>query len=610
MAAVTFPDVVAHELMAMMASLAKAESRGDLDPEVAAAIRKGQHAISASVLAGGGWAALATAISSTGFAPYIAAAKLSAVIPFVTGPTLASLLFVMINPVTVVAGSAAIGYWAIRGRASAAREVAAARVAILLAVRGQGAEHGTAALLNALRDLHRMSDQDLHHLDATQRMAVRLQAGTIVNSLSSEIPAAVWAAPGIWGTQIASDQATNRQDAALVAGLTAGDMLYHAAAVDPGVLAAADFSRVTELDTPIDLAVQVASFASQGARVSLRGYSAEQLVMAQLIEGGHDVMLAEGATTPGHDLVVDGIPVQVKCGSSISLLHDHFTKYPDIPVIADNDLAAQAQALGEPWASMVTTTSDLDLVHVQSLVDQSLQAAEGLADVSVPIYAIVIGGARAAHKAWTGQIPVEDLPAWLIIDLTLRGVLAGAGQAGGAVVGLVVLGPAGALILGPIAGAAALLGTGQAHDLLDRGIRSEWRADVLEAAQDLHTALLNATNRQLRALTLRLERLRNAGTKLPHQVFDWLEARMADDLIAVIEKRESMPLPSSVRAAMELLVRASATGVIDPDVLRTRHRLAMCLAAKPSTTAAGRELGSKIGEAVLGLAGRALHVRR
>jgi hypothetical protein len=85
---------------------------------------------------------------------------------------------------------------------------------------------------------------------------------------------------------------------------------------------------------------------------------------------------------------------------------------------------------------------------------------------------------------------------------------------------------------------------------------------------------------------------------------------MADDLIAVIEKRESMPLPSSVRAAMELLVRASATGVIDPDVLRTRHRLAMCLAAKPSTTAAGRELGSKIGEAVLGLAGRALHVRR
>lgn len=604
-AAVTFPDVVAHELMAMMDGLAEAESRGDLDPEVAAAIRKGQHAISASVLAGGGWAAMATAIGSTGFAPYIAAAHLSAMIPFVTGPTLASLLFVMINPVTVVAGSAALGYWAISGRASSAREVAAARVAILLAVRGQGAEQGTVTLLNAFRELHRMSDQDLNHLDAKQRKAIRLQAGTIVTSLSGNIPPAASAAPGLWGARIVVDHATDRQDTALVAGLTAGDMLYHVAAVDPAVLAAADFSRVTEFDTPIDLAVHVAAFASQGARIALRGYSAEQLVMAQLIEDGHDVMLADGAATPGYDLIVDGIPVQVKCGTSISLLHDHFAKYPDIPVIADNGLAAQAQDLGEPWAPMVTTTNGFDLDHVQSLVDQSLQAAVGLAEVPVPVFAILIGGARAAHKAWTGQIPIEDLPAWLVIDLTIRGGLAGAGQAGGAILGLLVLGPAGALILGPVAGVAALLSTGRAHDLLDRGIRSEWRAEVLETARDLHKALLKAVERQVTALTLRLERLRSVSDALPHQLFAWLEARMADDLIAAIETRDQMPSPSSLRAAMELLVSASATDLVDPNVLRVRYRLARCLAAKPSTTGAAKELGGKIGEAIRERVGRA-----
>lgn len=604
-AAVTFPDVVAHELMAMMDGLAEAESRGDLDPEVAAAIRKGQHAISASVLAGGGWAAMATAVGSTGFAPYIAAAQLSAMIPFVTGPTLTSLLFVAINPVTVVAGSAALGYWAVSGRASAAREVAAARVAILLAVRGQGAEQGTATLLNAFRELHRMSDQDLNHLDAKQRKAVRLQAGTIVTSLSGNIPPAASAAPGLWGARIVVDHATDRQDTALVAGLTAGDMLYHAAAVDPAVLAAADFSRVTEFDTPIDLAVHVAAFASQGARIALRGYSAEQLVMAQLVEAGHDVMLADGAATPGYDLLVDGIPVQVKCGTSISLLQDHFAKYPDIPVIADNDLAAQAQDLGEPWAPMVTTTSGFDLDHVQSLVDQSLQAATELAEVPVPIYAMLIGGARAAHKAWTGQIPIEDLPAWLVIDLTIRGGLAGAGQAGGAILGLLVLGPAGALILGPVAGVAALLSTGRAHDLLDRGIRSEWRAEVLETARDLHKALLKAVERQVTALTLRLERLRSVNDALPHLLFAWLEARMADDLIAAIETRDQMPSPSSLRAAMELLVSASATYMVDPNVLRARYRLARCLAAKPSTTSAAKELGGKIGEAIRERVGRA-----
>ncbi|WP_140418226.1 hypothetical protein [Haematobacter massiliensis] len=117
--AVTFPDVVAHELATIMESLLAAESRGELDPEVAEAIRKGQQAVSTAVIAGGGWAALAGAIGAAGFAPYIVAAQLSAVLPFVSGPALTSLLFVMINPMTVLAGSAALGYWAISGKVGA-----------------------------------------------------------------------------------------------------------------------------------------------------------------------------------------------------------------------------------------------------------------------------------------------------------------------------------------------------------------------------------------------------------------------------------------------------------------------------------------------------------
>ncbi|WP_411837302.1 hypothetical protein [Paracoccus sp. ME4] len=604
-AAVTFPDVVAHEMTVMMDSLAAASDRGELDPEVAASIRKGQQAISAAVLAGGGWAALAGAIGAAGFAPYIAAAKLSAVIPFVAGPTLTSLLFVLINPVTVIAGSAALGYWAISGRAGAAREVAAARVAILLAVRGHGVENGIATLLNAFRRLHRMPDTELRHLGDKQLKAVRSHAGTIVATLSTDIPSASGRAPGLWGAQIAGEQGAERQDTALVAGLTAGDMLYHVAAVDPAVLAAADFSRVAEFETALDLTVHVASFASRHMRDGLRGYSAEQLVMAQLIEEGHDVILPESSTMPGYDLIVDGVPVQVKCGTSISLLHEHFAKYPNIPVIADNALATRAQALDEPWAPMVTTTSGFDLDHVQSLVDRSLEAAAGLADVPVPLYATIVGGARAAHKAWTGQIPVEDLPAWLIIDLTIRGGLAGAGQAGGAILGLVVLGPAGGLILGPVAGVVALLGTGRAHDLLERGIRSEWRAEVLEIAGELHSALLTATERQITALTQRLERFRTTESALPHELFIWLEARMADDLITAVEARGRIPSPSNLRLAMELLVKASAADVVDPGVLRAHYRLARCLAAKPSTTGAVKELGTKVSEAVRGRGGRA-----
>ncbi|WP_136683118.1 hypothetical protein [Falsirhodobacter xinxiangensis] len=603
-AAVTFPDVVAHELAGLMEGLTQAESTRDLDPEVAAAIRKGQQAISTAAIAGGGWATLAGAIGSAGFAPYIAAAKLSAVIPFVSGPTLTSLLFVMINPVTVLAGSAALGYWAINGQASAARELAAARIAILLTLHGQGSGSGMAALLDAFRALHRMADTDLLHLDDNQLHSIRQHAGAITTAVSTGIPPASLAAPGLWGERIAEGQATDRPDTALVAGLTAADMLYHAAAVDPLVLAAADFSRVADIATPLDLAVHVAGFASPGGQIGLRGYSAEQFVMAQLIEDGHDVMLAEGSTTPGYDLIVDGSPIQVKCGTNISLLHDHFKKYPDVPVIADNALALQAQSLDEAWAPMVATTSGFDLEHVQSLVDQSLSAALGLGEVSVPFYAAVIGGARAAHKAWTGQIPIEDLPAWLVIDLTIRSGLAGAGQTGGAILGLVVLGPAGALILGPIAGAAALLGVGRAHDLLDRGIRNEWRAEVLNEARDLHRGLLSGANRQIGALTIRLERFRKHGSHLPQDLFVWLEARMVDDLIAAFEARERLPSPSTMRAAMELLVKASTADMIAPDVLRARHRLARCLAAKPSTTDAAKELHAKLGTALRARVGK------
>lgn len=96
----------------------------------------------------------------------------------------------MINPMTVLAGSAALGYWAISGKVGAAREVAAARVAILLAVRGQGAADGADSLLNAFRGLHRMSDAHLAYLDNEQREEIRLKAGSIAETLSMEIPAA------------------------------------------------------------------------------------------------------------------------------------------------------------------------------------------------------------------------------------------------------------------------------------------------------------------------------------------------------------------------------------------------------------------------------------
>lgn len=592
---VSFPDIVASELVALMGGLSRVDLTGTVDPDVAASIQRGQTAISTAAVAGGGWAAFAAAVGSAGFAPYIAAAQLSAVVPFVSGPALVSFLAVMTNPVTVVAGTAALGCWALKGQSVSARETAAARVAILLAVRGmQDQDTGMDALASVLRRGHRFTEAELSHLSQKTRDGLILRGGQLERRLSGETPSPASSAPGAWGIPVKDDPLPAGADVGVVAGLTAGDMLYHAAAIDPAVLKAADFSRTVDLDSPLDLAAHVASFAADGAQIAVRGYAAEQLVMASLVKQGHIVELAASSTMPGYDLLVDGNPVQVKCGASLSLLQAHFSKYPDIPVIANADLARTAEASGEPWAHMVSSVEGFDLDYVQSILERSLGAAEAMSESMVPAYAMILGGARAAREAWTGEIPVEDLPAWLVIDLAIRGGLSSVGQIGGAFVGMLVIGPAGALVLGPAVGIAALFGTGQLHGLLDRAIRNPWHSSVMEAAERLRHTLVASCNRRLEMMLERQLRLRDYAEKLPGELSGWLDRRMADDVIHVWETLDGYGPVSTIRDAMELLIYASAVGMADPDVLAARRQLTSLIEAKPSTVASLRRVGEKI----------------
>lgn len=593
---ISFPDIVAEELMALMQGLREADLSGAVDSDVAAAIRKGQAAVSTAALSGGSWIAFATAVGSAGFAPYILAAQLSALIPFVSGPALVSFLAVLSNPVTVVAGTAALGYWAVKGRRVSAREIAAARIAVLLAVRGlQDQDGGLDALVTVFRGSHRLSELDLSYLSRRARDGLIDRARRVELRLGGGMPPAQSAAPGPWGRPIAEKTGPAVfEDAALVGALTAGDMLYHVAAIDPAVLMAADFSRTLDLDSPLDLATHVASFASMGAQVAVRGYTAEQLVMGRLIEDGHVVELAANSTMPGYDLLVDGNPVQVKCGKSLSLLREHFSKYPDTPVIADADLAAMAAASGEPWAHLVTSVEGFDLDYVTSILDRSLDAADALGESMVPVYAMAVGTARTATKAWKGEIPVEDLPAWLIFDLTIRGGLSSVGQVGGSFVGLLAIGPAGALVLGPALGVAALFGTRHLHDLLDQVIRSPWHAAVMDAAERMRRALLKACDRQLDMVVERRARLRQSGQTVPDDLMTWLDRRMADDVIYVWETLDGYEEVSTLRGAMELMIHASVIGMADPEVLSARKHLASLIETKPSTAGSLRQVGGRL----------------
>ncbi|WGD29867.1 hypothetical protein AncyloWKF20_19270 [Ancylobacter sp. WKF20] len=586
----SFPDVVAVEMKAILGGLAAISPATISDPAIVAAIQSGQTGMAAAVTAGGGWAAAAATVGATGFAPYILAAQLSAFLPFVSGPALVSFLAVMANPVTLAAGGAA-GVYMLGRQAISVRATVASRLVVLLALRGfQDRQAGMADLVSAFRALPRLTPSELPHLSRQQLTDLRAKHQAVEQKLGRPLPPAHQAPPGSWGQMLEPRKGAPEIDEVVLGGLTAGDMLFHAAAIDPTVLSAADFVRTLELTCPLDLAAHVSAFMSSGARIQLRGYTAEQVVMARLIDEGHAVELAANSTMPGFDLIVDGLPVQVKCGTSLSLLEHHFATYPDIPVIADNELAAMAVAGGKWWADRVTTVDGFDLGTVEELVSRTLVAAEALASPDLPLFAAIVGLGRGGIKAAKGEIPLNDLPSWLLIDLSIRSGLAAAGKLGGSLIGLIAIGPAGALILGSVVGVAALVGRHQARDLVDRALHAEWHASVVAAAADLRLALHTTYERQAKELLLRHARMMSASGELNAPLASWLERRALDDTVAALEALDELPSATDVRSAFDLLMHAARCVAPDSRVIEARAELIARLSNKPTDRAGASKL--------------------
>lgn len=454
-----FPEIVAEEMLALLADDAVVEAVAqNADPEIAKALRNGQAKARTAIAVGGVWVGGAAVAANAGFLPYIMAAHLSAFIPMVSGPALVSLLATLINPVTVFAGVATLG-WVGMGRGSRiVRSQLASRLGVMLAAQGtQNSDKGLEQFLTDMRALDRTTSDALRWMPAKDRTAMRRRFSVLSTHLSGPLPAPAGAPPEPWAKKRVSNDVT---DASLAFAMTAGEMIWHAAAIDHNVTMAADFSRSEDLGDPIAFACRASEFLIAGASWSLRGYTAERLVMDQLIADGHDVRLAEASNTPGLDLIVDGEPVQVKCGTAFSNLTEHFEKYPNLPVIANAALAEQAAQSDALWAHLVTTLPGFEIATIEEQIAETLGHAADLADPDILQFALSIGVLRGGLEVVQGRVPISDLPAWLLLDGASRGALALVGSKAGAWIGLVAIGPAGALILAPAIGSAALLGNG------------------------------------------------------------------------------------------------------------------------------------------------------
>lgn len=590
----SFPDVIAEEAFRLLEGLDAAEGSGRLDPEVAKAVAAGKAAAGNVAAVGGAWAAFAALVQGAGFAPYILAAQASAFIPFVSGPVAVSFLAVLVNPFTLIAGLAALGYWGVAKQGEGVRRIAAAQVAAILALAGMGREaEGTAALVSAFRRLADLGPDDLAHLPKKDALAVRRKVARLNSRLSRGLPSAVRPVSSRWTAPLAVARSGGDLEVPLVGAVTLADLIYHAAAIDPKVLAAADFSRSMDIEGPVDFAGRIGAFLSEGARTNLRGYTAEQIVAAHYIDAGCSVEIPATSNMPGYDLLIDGSPVQVKCGVGSGLLADHFDKYPDIPVVANSDLAEQVGTLKPEFRDLVSTFDGFDLSSVQEILDRSLQGAEGLADADVPLFAVLVGAGKGAYRVWKGEIPVEDLPEWLVIELSVRGALAAGGKVAGGFIGLLAIGPAGAVIAAPVLGVVALLLTGKAKTGAEKLLFREWHAEVMQEAQGLSAAMREALDRRTDALFHRALAFDAARVGMAPDLATLLYGRAVDDAIFAVECEEDLILPKDVTDLPELLLALGRLNVPDMATARARRRVENVLARKPTLRGQAKSLLDK-----------------
>ncbi|WP_073010482.1 hypothetical protein [Roseibium suaedae] len=575
-----FPEIVAEELMAFFADTEMVEAAvRNADPEIAKALRKGHESAMAAIATGGGWATFALVVANAGFAPYILAAQASAFIPLVGGPTLVSLLATLVNPLTVMVGVSTIAWLSMGKGAQIVRSQIAARLTVLLSASGSGnRDAGLETFLSDMRILGGLDDGDVFWLQEKDLLALRERTAKLDGWMRSPMPRAAIAPPGRWNVRPTGPDVS---DGLFVFGLSAGEMIWHSLAMDPKVLQAADFSRKADLADPLDFAANVHEFTSAGAGIALRGYTAERLVYDRLVADGHAVSFPEASNQQGFDLLVDGAEIQVKCGKSISILSEHFEKNPDIPVIANAALVEAARAHGEPWAPMVTTLPGFDLPTVEDMLSETLGHAADLADPDILEFALSIGLLRGGLEVARGRIPMGDLPAWMMIDGASRGLLGAVGTKVGAWVGLVSIGAAGAIVLAPVFGSAAIMANGTVKNAVQSGLMRDWIARMSAAADDLHGDLTEACDRRIACLQARnIELEANLGGS---DLERWMAIRASDDLIAAVEDRLLLETraPKTEAGCAELLILAADVAPADALALASSHLLQTVLFEKP-----------------------------
>lgn len=572
------------------------------DRSVEHAIKRGDLTAAVSLLSGGGLVGLGVAVKVAGFSAYILAAKASAVIPLLGGKTAVSALAVFANPVFAVSVILGGGYYINRKFTSSISRKIASGLVVQLTIQGlANSGHG---LVQCLNDFKGLSDSDISN---ETLIAKRKYIQSAIGDLPPTPGEPCTKLPSI--DQIDRDESLSRilygesrdtiYEAMAVAGLNTADILFNAVSIDPLVLKAADFSRIEDLDGIF----KFGAFANQIRAMSelkqeyiernLIGYVAEMVVSTRLQQ--YDVSFPDTSNNPGFDLLVDGNPFQVKCYSdsvtALKALDEHFEKYPDIPVYVNSEVLPAVTESNETWADSVFGVEGFDYETTNEILTQSLDAGAALSNTPIPVFAITCSLAKNVHRWWKGSIPLKNLPLEAIVDGTIKGSLSAAGGYTGGIIGLLLFGPAGAVIFSGVGGPVAILGSNKVRYRIDSLLDKNWVAELEEAAQRFQIVLDNA-------MSEKMVRFREKSVKVDVQdseLKEWINLKFSDRELAIAEYRsEFKHLPTNtVDRANELLRLMHEAGVHPQSVNRQLQEMLNLLSERPTITDHATEAAKK-----------------
>jgi len=545
----------------------------DADAFNDAAIRK-------ILAASAGLTALSGGVSLAGFSAYVLAAQVSAFIPLVSGPALVSMLAVLTSPVTVIGLVAGVSYWSLQSAGAKVRGEVGMRVLALLAMHGAASgRDGTSTVLESFGEAARLGAlaadlsetararyaQEWRLLAPVIGKAGPAPAGEVERALAQ--PMADNSSQDARLGQILFPGPRGPSNAALIGALTVGDLLYSLAAIRPEVLEAADFSRSLEIDGSLAFAAFTHEFTERGkaslagALSNLEGYVAEQVVAAKLVLDGHQVSLPESASQPGWDLLVDGQRFQVKCLSDSSGLVRHFERY-EYPVLANAELA---DSIPDEYADRVFFVEGFSQNAVQWTTNAAVDAGTGLLSPDVPLFAFAVSAARNAFAFGSGEVTGPQAVAQVLLDGSVRAGLAAAGGYTGTSLGLLVFGPAGALVLGSV---LPVLSQAQASPVLQQLEKLSVTAREERWQECVHGALDRLAARLESSIENKIELIRekylSAGSG---GVRDYVRARFEDDARALRESRVRLAqltqarFPEAADRARRMVLWASESSI-------------------------------------------------